>query len=314
MNCMKFQKLVGAFADGELCVEKNLDALEHLNMCPVCARRVADVQNLRAALLRIQPPEPASMELRQRISAALDRVVLEGSGAAVAVEADADPHGVAMLPDSPQTAPDTKRSSLTTSNASRPRLRLSSSKAILAMAAAVIFCVGIWELRSGSSQAPFPPNTVEAGTVAAARNQHAHCRGQGPNHHDPSLPRDLKGAAKELSKKMGLHVKAPDLSSLGFEFVGAGGCGLSGTPGAHVLYKSEQYGSMFSLFTVARINDLDIKKGSRGGMQGCFIEMGNPEAAVVVWHEGAQSYVGCACGNLPESVVEALAKAVQQAD
>ncbi|MFQ5463714.1 MAG: anti-sigma factor family protein [Phycisphaerae bacterium] len=317
MNCMKFRKLVGAFADGELCVEKNLDALEHLNMCPVCARRVADVQNLRAALQRINPPQPASPELRQRISAALDRVVLEGSGAPVALQPSSKPQDAPTQSDA--SGPHPTRSRADGPDRSRPgtpppRYRWSRGNAMLAMAAAVIFCMGILELWSGSSQAPFPPNTVEAGTVAAARKQHAQCSGQGPNHHDPSLPRDLRGAAKGLSEKLGLHVKAPDLSSLGFDFVGAGACGLSGTPGAHILYKSEKYGSMFSLFTVARIKDLSLQKGTRIGARGCLIEMGNHEAAVVIWHEGRQSYIGCACGNLPESVLEALTKAVQEAD
>ena len=63
MNCTSFRKYVGAFADGELDTKLNLDALEHLNMCPDCARRVSHVQELKAALKRVLPVEGAPADL-----------------------------------------------------------------------------------------------------------------------------------------------------------------------------------------------------------------------------------------------------------
>ena len=52
MDCLGFRKYVGAFADGELDVDRNLDVLEHLNMCPKCAAQVQEIHNLKSVLCR----------------------------------------------------------------------------------------------------------------------------------------------------------------------------------------------------------------------------------------------------------------------
>ena len=57
MNCQSFRKYIGAFADGELEVSQNLEALEHLNMCPSCAARVTNINELKEAINRAYQTE-----------------------------------------------------------------------------------------------------------------------------------------------------------------------------------------------------------------------------------------------------------------
>ena len=72
MNCTQFRKYAGAFADGELDIQINLEALEHLNMCPACTQRVDEIASLRPALERPHSNPRAPRELRDRIRHALD--------------------------------------------------------------------------------------------------------------------------------------------------------------------------------------------------------------------------------------------------
>jgi mycothiol system anti-sigma-R factor len=71
MTCKEFRKFLYAFADGELETRENLEVLEHLNMCPSCTRKVAMQQELRAAVTRVCPSEPAPDALRERVLANL---------------------------------------------------------------------------------------------------------------------------------------------------------------------------------------------------------------------------------------------------
>ena len=52
MKCHQARKFVEAFSDGELDVARNLEVLEHLNMCPACTQRASDIPALKAALSR----------------------------------------------------------------------------------------------------------------------------------------------------------------------------------------------------------------------------------------------------------------------
>ena len=77
MNCTQFRKYAGAFADGELDIPLNLEALEHLNMCPACTQRVDEITALRSALERTHSNHLVPKEARDRIRNALDAEIRE---------------------------------------------------------------------------------------------------------------------------------------------------------------------------------------------------------------------------------------------
>ena len=66
MTCKTFRKYLYAFADGELETRENLEALEHLNMCPSCCRKVAVQQALRG---REVPLEALRLHVRRERTA-----------------------------------------------------------------------------------------------------------------------------------------------------------------------------------------------------------------------------------------------------
>ena len=71
MTCKELRKYLYAFADGELETKENLEALEHLNMCPSCCRKVSAQQELRRSVARIYQGDAAPAELRARVRASL---------------------------------------------------------------------------------------------------------------------------------------------------------------------------------------------------------------------------------------------------
>ena len=73
MTCKTFRKYLYAFADGELETRENLEALEHLNMCPSCCRKVAVQQALRASLARVYEADVAPPALHDRVHAGVGR-------------------------------------------------------------------------------------------------------------------------------------------------------------------------------------------------------------------------------------------------
>lgn len=278
MNCLQFQKYVSAFADGELDVEKNLDALEHLNMCPQCAQRVADIQQMKVALKRALPAETAPPTLAERILRALDDE---------------------MRPPISATTPGR---SPVARNRRNMILRL---EVILGAAAVLIILLGIRDsfLEPGGPGSP----VAFASVVSEVQNEHRRCASGDMPQLDPTLPTEREQAARFLCDRMGLDVRAPDLADCGFEFVRADCRDVMGKKAAHLLYRSEKYGSALSLFFLPElVTDGELVQF---GERPCARSKGMMQ--VVMWNEGKQSCVSCACGGLRDDVFREIAQRIQ---
>lgn len=282
MDCKAFRKYIGAFADGELEVEQNLDALEHLNMCPGCAARANAVNSLKAALKRVFGNFRTPQHVRERVVQALEAEAEQASSEATTPV----PPGV--------------------------HSRKGRSSIPLGMAAALLLAVVGWQLwpRQGLSMNPL---LVVPGQVAAeVRQQHRYCIGhRGRKHYDVSLSRDLPVIAERLSGRLKMKVIAPDLSGLGFELVGADSCGVNKRTGAHVVYWSVSSGKLLSVFTVARWAGMDGEEGGGSGDRGFFVSSADDPLCIVAWHQGPQTYMLCA--DLPEPVLLEIAGRVSGA-
>jgi len=278
MNCKQFCKYAGAFADGELDVPFNAEALEHLRMCPRCAGRVAEVTNLKAALKRTLVHESAPPHLRQRVMAALDdEVGVRGR----------KPAGPAI-------------------RAWRSRLVV-----VTGVAASLVLASLAWWLLDRREQPTDSLTIVSGRVVADVREQHRLCVSRrGLSHHDPRLPRDLTEIASRLSAELGLAVKSPNLSRYGFELVGADQCGIRGQRGAHVLYRRPSPPVvMLSVFTLPRLADLQPGEGDRTAEEAKYYVTRGDSPRLVAWHEGAQTYTVCA--DLPEADLLAIAGGIR---
>lgn len=268
MDCTGFRKYVGAFADGELEVEQNLEALEHLNMCPACASRVTAVNSLKPALRRAYGDVTAPRHLHERVLSALEAEV--GSR------------------DAPAYASAVRRW--------RSRLMVP-----IGVAAALLVAAGMWQYWPRSEPRLNVVSVVPGRVVADVREQHRYCVShRGESHNDVSLPRDFRIIAERLSARLGMGVIAPDLSAFGVELVGADSCGMMGRPGAHVLYRSVSTGRMLSVFTVNRLAGLGPESGD-GAVDGALLVSSDGSPCVVAWHDGPQTYLVCA--DVPEATL-----------
>lgn len=314
MNCMQFQKYVGAYADGELGVEKNLEALDHLKMCPSCVKRVTSIQNLKAALKRAIPVDEAPASLLGRIQQSLSEPGLTFDDAAndnvTALSGDS--------PDVPATGANVSRPSEGRSayagaprEQSRPgRLRFPVNVA-LGLAAVLVLAVGIRDFWFGPSGSG---NSAMAATMVfnEATRRHQSCSSIGK---DPSQwPGDPETAACCLRRRVRLRVVAPDLSSYGYQFIGADTCGLADHRGAHLVYRHVDRPSRLSLFFVERFPDVkgDEAESAFLGDQACLFKKG--PASTVLWQESDQSCVACACGGVEKEILTQIAQVVRNAD
>ena len=73
MKCIETRRDMFAFLDGEVTVEKNLEILQHVNLCPPCARRYEAEKRFEEGLDRTLAAETPSAGFRGRLDAALDR-------------------------------------------------------------------------------------------------------------------------------------------------------------------------------------------------------------------------------------------------
>jgi len=270
MNCHTFQRSVGAFADGELEVDQNLEALEHLNMCPRCARRVEDVHALRNALRAAFAEERTPDHLRNRVAAALahERTLADEF---------ADPPSILMI--------------------------VARYRRILMPIAAAACMALLWVLWSvWRFQTPLPGTvTMVAGqAVADIREQHRLCQlRRAQLTHTVSRVQGPRAIASQLSFELGIKVIVPDFTDRGFEIAGAGRCGARGHRGAHVLYRSSLDHAALSVFSLVRLEGFGGDAMKTGNDLEYFVSTSD-ELTVVAWHEGKQSYAFCAESTEPQ--------------
>lgn len=273
MNCRSFIRFLGAFADDELDTEKNIEALEHLNMCAHCAAKVAEIQLLKRSLTRVFSGERASDRLRERVRDAI---------------ADESSRRVRRFP--------------------QPRRWVVP----LGMAAAIAFVwLGYpFVADRGTTPSATPEPALEARLVSSVVDRHFGCIKLGPAHHRASLPRDVHRIAEVLGRELGFPVCAPDLSKAGFRLHSADSCGADGLPGGHVVYERIADGVLLSVFSLRRTDaPPDAAAAPDPGVRKCLVCDQKLPAAVVGWRDARATYLLCA--KLPPAELIALANGIE---
>ena len=71
-DCQNLEADLSALIDGELSAERQTDVIEHIDSCPACARRVAELQRLAAginAMPKLKPPPQFAAAVHDKIRA-----------------------------------------------------------------------------------------------------------------------------------------------------------------------------------------------------------------------------------------------------
>jgi anti-sigma factor RsiW len=93
MSCADVERLLGAYADGELNLEQCRDLEAHLRGCPGCSMRLRELEEQNTALAELrgeEPQPPAALKrnlqrrLRRKVLLALARVLILALAVAVA--------------------------------------------------------------------------------------------------------------------------------------------------------------------------------------------------------------------------------------
>jgi len=288
MNCTKFQKFAAAFADGELDVEQNLQALEHLNICPDCTRQVATIQQLKTALRRTLSKSSASAELRSRVIAAIAQ-----ADAAIRMEHKTRIDGVGQLNGSDRIAG-----------------RLWTYGPV-GLAAAMLLGVTLWQVLPLYSYKR-GMMTLRNQTLADIREQHVFCSDQADQHHDESLGRTPALVARRLGRQLHRSVLVPDLDAYGLSFLGAKACPLCGRPSGHALYRSGDRGTTLSVFSAPFMNELNPSDGRRIGNRDFYVSA-DKGSTVVAWHERNESFIVCGSDGISDEMLMTMAESVRTA-
>ncbi|WP_438024734.1 anti-sigma factor family protein [Sorangium sp. So ce233] len=188
-SCAQFEYALSAYVDGELDPDHAVDLESHLVQCPPCFEQVKVLRSLRASLKRSKPPACPNA-LRARVAASIAHE--HAREAAQSFEA-------------------------------RPRLMHRGYAAALAVAAGVVFMVGVTRQRAA---APPPevaksPTKVEADAARAESveillddlvTQHAQ-----PLPPETTNPEDLP----RFDPFVGVPVRRPEFQSMPVNFMGA---------------------------------------------------------------------------------------------
>ncbi|XXT18005.1 zf-HC2 domain-containing protein [Sorangium sp. So ce429] len=190
-SCAQFEYALSAYVDGELDPDHAVDLESHLVQCPPCFEQVKLLRSLRASLRRAKLPECPNA-LRARIAASIAHEHARGAAreAAQAFEA-------------------------------RPRLMHKGYAAALAVAAGVVFMVGVTRQRAAAPDAPKETAKVEADAARAESveillddlvTQHAQ-----PLPPETTNPEDLP----RFDPFVGVPVRRPEFQSMPVNFMGA---------------------------------------------------------------------------------------------
>lgn len=265
MNCVEFRKWMGAFVDGELDTERNLDALEHLRMCPPCAMRVDVAHALRRAIAR-QEREPSVPP------ALFDRIVddLNQQDTEAVTDLSVQPRALRFLRRRPWNY-----------------VALAAVLAMLSLASREVWWPWVFQASNRTK--------AMAEQVTDIRDAHQRCCSLLDAHRGSGLPSSPAAAATELARELRIEVLMPDLSSYGYDFVGACSCRLRGHNAAHGLYRARITGDYLSIFTVHR--EAGCRPSERLQIQGqtyyVYEHNGCERSTVVAWCRGDQTYIWC---------------------
>ena len=279
------RKYIEAFADGELDVETNLRVLERMAMNPQATQRVMHQQELRRLVDRAMreqtPAVPA--DLRAKIQAM-----------------------------SRQAAADSNQNhshNLAHSNFSFTSFLRRWSPAL---AASILLGVAIflWSNRSNNNApAPIDPprevfhdgtfdapiirtDLIESGRVSRMGKRHENCAAKiealvGSDQFSKNLTEIPTKIATYLGPQ--ISVPIPDLSALGYEFRGAGTCGLPGGKAVHLVYKpidgTNRTDSMSLWIRGDETNQVQIEEGKLYSAT----DLGSAHP-IMVWRRGSAVY------------------------
>lgn len=271
INCQTARRYLYAFADGELSVKDNCEVLDHLKMCPHCARIASDQQHLRTAVRRTALAAPVPAGLAERVRRSIDP---------------------------------TRAAPGRSARPARPRW-IAWAVPMAAAASIALMSFTLWQsLRPIPSEDPPSADFVNRGGSAASHvvDVHAECCRRADAHQHPDLPHDRVQVASALTRHYEDRITAlaPDLSEFGFRFESANFCGLQpDQPGGHILYVADN-AQRFSFFSVPRWQSLDgqsdakLTLASRDRWRTFEVEHGDDQYAVVAWHDDETTYVCCA--------------------
>lgn len=278
LTCSAARRLLYAFADGELPVRENCDVLDHLKMCPDCARVVADQQALRAAIRTMTDRDTAPADFVARAFALVE------------------PAGEAQ--------------------AKGPR-RFNLLLIPLGVAACLaILTFSFWRSFAPASLKPVSlseARELASSDAAASRvvQVHEYCCNR-HDHHEPSLPQALAGLSAAMSAHFNdvISVLAPDFSTSGFQFESANFCGFKPrNRGAHLIYVAHADAAepkRLSFFSVPRWSYLDRCPSHKGLDDHDFRRFTVPAErtgyAIVAWHDNQTTYICCGEMSVTEMV------------
>lgn len=247
-----------AFADGELDAEGNLAVLRYVAGNPDALLAVEQEQRLRMAaqeVIRRDTPAPSDA-LRRRI---------EALGAPPAAPGPTLKLSDTGTPFPPTRAPDVP---------SRSGIR--DFRWLAAAAGVVLLLGGSWfgwtMAERRLAQVPNGGSTrVEESVIPIALTHavtavHVDCSRLPPHLHGADVAEIQPGLVEPLKEALAGDQLVPDLSSIGYDFVGAGPCGRPVEDAVHLLYhsKSAKVNDTLSLFVrpyTAPIGQTDLQPG-----------------------------------------------------
>ncbi|MFO0971941.1 MAG: zf-HC2 domain-containing protein [Phycisphaerae bacterium] len=294
MNCKGARRLLYAFADGELSVKDNCEVLDHLKMCPECARTATEQQALRAAVqsMMSRSSVPAGLLERVRTSIRLDSPT-------------PTPSAVRAAPQSVDRAP----------------RRL--ARFYLPLAAAASLTLAIFAARQAWNSGGAPASPQRAQTLADLAvnrivNTHETCAAHFDQHQHPRLPIELAKLpdAVNVLIEQPIHAMAPNFEPGGYTFESANVCAAQqGSPGLHILYAAEGGKSRLSFFSAPRWECLDdgaayAQLSRRDARDFCVLQQ-KDHFAIVAWHDHDTTHI--CCGAMPVDDLISLVKPVRVA-
>jgi anti-sigma factor RsiW len=198
MRCPDARRDMFAFLDGAVSVERNLEVLAHLNMCPPCGRRFEAERRFEECLCETLRAEPFPSGLSACLEAALDRAEADLAAGRSVEDAVAD--------ETPHVAP--------AGSARTGALRLLRGSGArrfgLSAAAAVVLVVGAaWATCTG----PFQCHYIQAAVQVPERlesGQSSLCL----------VTNDCGALAAALCGRGASDAPIPDLAAAGFMLVG----------------------------------------------------------------------------------------------
>jgi anti-sigma factor RsiW len=126
----------------------------------------------------------------------------------------------------------------------------------------ILLAVGLWMGREIYGNARSATGPVPATLVADVTRIHVDCS-RAPDLHTAAFPKELGNLQGSLEKYLGRPVPYPDLSSIGYQYIGAGPCAKPLENMAHLLYrhKGGPITDTVSLFVQRDGSLMDLQEG-----------------------------------------------------